>query len=439
MPKVIRHTLLSLRDLLVTAGPFIALALLLLALAYWWLDPMPPRRITLATGPDQSAYAEFGKRYARELSRHGIQVELRSSQGAAENLRLLQDGQVDMGFVQGGGSDTVADDDDLESLGSLFLEPVWLFYRTDTARKVRRDATLHSLADLKGLRINVGSEGSGLPSLMDKLFEANRIDKRSMTLTRERQTPAVAALLNGQLDALVLASAPEALMVQMLLQTPGIQLMDFGQSEAYGRRFPFLTPVTLPRGVVDLAANVPAQDMHLIATTTTLLATAEVHPALLQLFSQASLKLHGTPGWFNRAREFPHLANTEHPLAKEAERTLKNGVPLLQRYLPYTLANLLERMWLALGIIVAILLPLSRVLPPLYEFRVRSRVFRWYGQLRQIEERMLSGQDTRADLLEELNTLETRVGRIRVPLSYADELYALRNYIGMVRERLQRG
>lgn len=439
MPKVIRHTLLSLRDLLVTAGPFIALALLLLALAYWWLDPMPPRKITLATGPDQSAYAEFGKRYARELSRHGIQVELHSSQGAAENLRLLQEGKVDMGFVQGGGGDTAAEDDDLESLGSLFLEPVWLFYRTDAASKVRRDATLHSLADLKGLRINMGSEGSGVPSLMDKLFEANRIDKRSMTLSRLRQTPAVAALLNGQLDALVLASAPEALMVQMLLQTPGIQLMDFPQSEAYARRFPFLTPVTLPRGVVDLANNVPAQDIRLIATTTTLLATTDVHPALLQLFSQASLKLHGSPGWFNRAREFPHIANTEHPLAEEAERTLKNGVPLLQRYLPYTLANLMERMWLALGIIVAILLPLSRVLPPLYEFRVRSRVFRWYGQLRQIEERLQLNPSARADLQEELNTLETRVGRVKVPLSYADELYALRQHISMVRERLQRG
>lgn len=439
MPKVIRHTLLSLRDLLATAGPFIALALMLLALAYWWLDPMPPRKITLATGPDQSAYAEFGRRYARELSRHGIQVELRSSQGSAENLRLLQDGQVDMGFVQGGGGETPADDDDLESLGSLFLEPVWLFYRTDAARKARRAGALHGLADLKGLRLNVGSEGSGIPSLMDKLFEANRIDKGSMTLTRLPQTPAVAALLDGQLDALVLASAPEALMVQMLLQTPGIQLMDFRQSEAYARRFPFLTPVTLPRGVVDLAADVPAQDLHLIATTTTLLATTDVHPALLQLFSQASLKLHGAPGWFNRAREFPHMANIEHPLAKEAERTLKNGVPLLQRYLPYTLANLLERMWLALGIIVAILLPLSRVLPPLYEFRVRSRVFRWYGQLRQIEERLQAGQDARADLQEELNALETRVGRVKVPLSYADELYALRQHISLVRDRLQRG
>jgi len=436
MPQVIRHTLLSVRDLWATVGPFVALALLLLALAYWWLDPMPPRQITLATGPGQSAYAEFGKRYAQALAAHGIQVTLRPTQGSAENLRLLQDGEVDIGFVQGGSNETVATDDTLESLGSLFVEPVWLFYRSEAARKLKRDGTLRALADLQGLRVNVGSEGSGVPSLMDKLFEANRIDKRRLTLSRLHQTPAVVALLDGQIDALVLASAPESLMVQMLLQTPGIALMDFAQSEAYARRFAFLTPVTLPRGVVDLAADVPPQDVRLVATTTSLLVRPEVHPALLQLFSQASLKLHGSAGWFNRAHEFPHAANTQYPLTKEAERTLQGGVPLLQRYLPFLLANLLERMWLALGIIVAILLPLSRIVPPLYEFRIRSRVFRWYGQLRHLEERMPATDDTRAELQQELNALEARVGRIRVPLSYADELYALRNNIDLVRRKL---
>jgi hypothetical protein len=53
-------------------------------------------------------------------------------------------------------------------------------------------------------------------------------------------------------------------------------------------------------------------------------------------------------------------------------------VPLLQRYLPFWFANLVDRMWPVLVSIVAVLMPLSRVLPPLYEFRVRSRIFRWY-------------------------------------------------------------
>lgn len=435
MPAALRLTLLSLRDLLVSAAPFVLLAVLLLTLAYWWLDPMPPRRITLATGPAQSAYDELGKRYAQQLARHGIQVRLQPSQGTADNLRLLRAAEVDIGFVQGGSGDPV-EDDELESLGSLFVEPVWLFYRAEAARRVNRQGRLAALGELKGLRLNVGAEGSGVPRLMDRLFEANRILPASMQLSRLDQTEAVVALLDGQIDALVLASAPDSLMVQMLLQTPGVRLMDFSQSEAYARRFAFLTPVTLPRGVVDLARDIPAQDVRLIATTTTLLATPDVHPALLQLFSQAALKLHSPAGWFNRAREFPNAGQTEFPLAQEAERTLKNGVPLLQRYLSFTLANLLERMWLALGIIIAILLPLSRIVPPLYAFRIRSRVFRWYAQLRQIEERMQSGRGTREELLQEINQLDARAAKVRVPLSYADELYALRNYIGMVRSRL---
>ena len=436
MPGSLRYTLISLRDLLVSAGPLVLLAALLLALTYWWLDPMPPKRITLATGPAQSAYDEFGKRYAQALAVHGIEVQLRPSQGAAQNLQQLQQGAVELGFVQGGSSGTAAEAGELVSLGSLFVEPVWLFYRSEVARGAPHRGELTALGDLQGLRVNVGTDGSGVPSLMGKLLEANHIDPARLTLTRLEPTPAVMALLAGEIDALVFASAPESLMVQMLLQTPGIALMDFAQSEAYARRFPFLTPVTLPRGVVDLASDLPPRDVRLIATTTTLLAGPDVHPALLQLFSQAALQLHGGAGWFNRAREFPSAAHTEYPLAREAERTLQGGVPLLQRYLPFSLANLLERMWLALGLIVALLLPLSRIVPPMYEFRVRSRVFRWYGRLRQIEERMQAAGASRAGLLEELDQLEARVGRIKVPLSYADELYALRNHIELVRRRL---
>jgi hypothetical protein len=259
-----------------------------------------------------------------------------------------------------------------------------------------------------------------------------------MTLSRLEQTPATVAFLNGELDALVFASAPESLMVQMLLQTPGVKLMDFAQSEAYSRRFAFLTPVTLPRGVVDLARDIPAQDVRLVAPTTALIARDSVHPAVLQLFSQASLGLHSQAGWFSRAHEFPNAANTEFALSREAERTMRNGVPLLQRYLPFSYANLVERMWLALGIIIAVLLPLSRIVPPLYEFRIRSRVFRWYGQLRQIEDRSGDSEESAPGLVDELNKLEARVGKINVPLSYADELYALRDHIDQVRKRLLR-
>lgn len=437
MPKAIRNTLLSLRDLLASAGPFILVAIVLLTLAYWWLDPNPPKRVTLATGPAQSAYAEFGTRYAKALAANGIQVVLLPSEGSSANLQLVREGKADLGFVQGGsGARDVSGDNAPVSLGSLFVEPVWLFYRAESASKVTPTGILGSLTQLKGLRVNVGTAGDGVPNLMNALFDVNRIESSGMTLSQLDQTSATVAFLNGELDALVFASAPESLMVQMLLQTPGIKLMDFAQNEAYSRRLPFLAAVSLPRGVVDLASDLPATDVRLVAPTTTLLAGPKVHPAILQLFSQASLSFHGGAGWFSRAHEFPNAANTEFPLAKEAERTIQNGVPLLQRYLPFSLANLMERMWLALGIIIAVLLPLSRIIPPLYEFRIRSRVFRWYGQLREIEGRLDSEPGSGTALVAELDQMDERVGKITVPLSYTDELYALRNHIQLVRRKM---
>ncbi|MBI2750342.1 MAG: ABC transporter substrate-binding protein [Burkholderiales bacterium] len=439
MTQALRYTLLSLRDLLVSVGPFVLFAVLMLGGAYWWLNPNPPKHVTLATGPAQSAYATFGQRYAKALAKDGITVELLPSEGSADNLRLLKEGKADLGFVQGGTAEAGAlDEADLESLGSLFLEPVWLFYREAAAPSdTTPPQTLDSLTQLQGLRVNVGTPGSGIPNLMGKLLESNRIDATALTLMQLEQTPATVALLAGELDAIVFASAPESSLVQMLLQTPGIKLMDFAMSEAYSRRFSFLSAVVLPRGVVDLAANVPPRNLRLVAPTTTLLTREGTHPALVQLFALAGNSIHGGPGWFKHAREFPNIKNNELPLAQEAERSIQGGAPLLQRYLPFWVANLVERMWLVMGIILAVLLPLSRMIPPLYAFRIRSRIFRWYAQLRELEARAEEAGNT-APLLNELNELDRLAEKIRVPLSYTDELYALRNNIQLVRKKLQR-
>ena len=437
MSLALRNTLLSLRDLIASAGPLAFLAVGLLVVAYWWLNPNPPKTITLATGPAQSAYEAFGMRYQEALAVDGIQVVLMPTEGSSDNLQLLRNGQVDAAFVRGGTSALEPDDANaLVSLGSLFVEPVWVFYRTEAALRLTRKPQIESLRQLQGWRVNVGSPGSGVPALIERLLEVNKLSTNSLTLTQLGQTPATVAFLAGKLDALVFASAPESLMVQMLLQTPGVQLLDFAQHEAYARRFPFLTPVSLPTGVVDLASNVPAQDVRLVASTTSLVAREGTHPALLTLLAQNAQKLHSGAGWVNRAREFPNSRASELPLAREADRAMNEPVPLLQRYLPFWLANLIERMALVLGLLLAFMLPLSRIVPPLYEFRVRSRVFRWYGRLREIEGELESGATAPQDLLQALAHLEAQVEKVAIPLSYADELYALRNHIQLVRNKL---
>ncbi len=451
MQKALHTSLLTMRHLLLTAGPFLLLAGGLLLLAYVALQPNPPKHVVLATGVDQGAYAEFGKRYAEQLKKHGITVTLRSTQGAADNLALLRDpaSGVDLAFVQGGADDGTASisspdteqaatlDAGLVSLGSVFFEPVWLFYRQDSAQRLAGQPTLTSLAQLAGAKLNIGAPGSGAPPLLQRLLAANHIQASTVQLLQQPTTPAVVDLLGGSIDAIALASAPEALMVQMLLQTPGIALFDFAQAEAYSRRFPFISAVRLPRGVVDLARDQPAADVHLVAPTATLLARDSLHPALVQLFVQAAQQVHGGAGWFQRKGDFPNAGNTERPLAPEAQRFYRNGVPWLQRYLPFWLANLADRMWLALLGIVAVLIPLGRVLPPLYEFRIRSRVFRWYARLRAVETN--PERQAPAALLAELDEIEAHVGQISVPLSYTDELYALRSHIQMVRQQVQAG
>lgn len=439
MPRTLSYTLISLREMLLSSSPFALLTVGVIALAYWWLDPAPPKTVVLATGPAQSAYETFGRRYAQALEREGIHVTLLPSDGSSHNLALIRSGQANVGFVQGGTGDISPDDqENIVSLGSLFVEPLWLFYREARARQQHANGRVEGLSDLRGWRVNVGSAGSGVPRLFSTLLDINHLTDKDLKLSELEQTPATVAFLRGRLDALVFASAPESPMVQMLLQTPGVKLLPFPQGEAYSRRLPYLTPVLMPQGMVDLANNLPSHDVKLVATTTSLLANADTHPAVLQLFAQTATELHGTAGWFSRARQYPNLEHSEVPIAAEAERAIKGGLPFLQRHLPFWLANLIERMWLAMGLIIALALPLSRVVPPLYTFRIRSRVFRWYAQLRDIEQRQEADEAATADLLREVDALEAKVEQVVVPLSYTDELYALRSNIHLVRKKLLR-
>ena len=436
MPKILKFTRFSLRDFLVAAGPVAVSVLITCVLAYWLVDPSPPSTITLSTGQENSAYEAFGKQYAAVLSKFGIKVRLMPSLGSEDNLQRLKNSasNVDIAFVQSGSAEREeAERKGLVSLGSLFTEPVWLFFRS------RRNIT--QLNQLRGLKINVGPEGSGVPGLFRKILSVNGVEPRELTLGSLENTPATVALLDGRIDGLVFSSAPDAPLIQMLLQTPGIRLFDFTQAEAYSRRFPFLSHVILPRGIVDLGRDLPPKNYHLIAPTATLVARADLHPALVNLFVQAASGIHGGAGWFHWKDEFPTPGYTEIPVSPVAQKFYKSGPPLLQRYLPFWLANFLERMWVVVVALGALILPLSRIIPPLYIWKVRSRVYRWYGQLRAVEQAIEEvPPERKAEIypaqLERLNEIEDRVNRISIPLSFADELYGLRSHINFVRRRI---
>ena len=408
--------------------------------AYVWLDPTPDKRIVMATGPDQGAYGEFAKHYLPLLRANGVTVVLRPTQGSLENLALLRDPNsgVQVAFVQGGvdvqdgGPDTP--DPKLVSLGSVAYEALWLFYRDAGAPRKAADAAPTRLSQLSAWRINTGAAGGGSGPLFRQLAEFGGLPLTAMHGGDGATVDSVVALVQGRDDALALVSAADAPFVQYLLHTPGVQLFDFVQADAYARRFGFLHTLRLPRGLVDPATDRPSHDQHLVGTTASLVARRDLHPALADLLVQAAARVHSQAGWFSSQGEFPNTLAPIFPISPEAARFYREGPPWLQRYLPFWLAHFIERMWIVLLPLLAVLIPLSRVLPPLVQLRMRSRVFRWYGQLQALED----GSPGRApaELARELDAIETRVADVSVPLSYADELYALRAHIAMVRRRL---
>ena len=128
---------------------------------------------------------------------------------------------------------------------------------------------------------------------------------------------------------------------------------------------------------------------------------------------------------------------------------------MLQRYLPFWVANLIDRMWVVVISLAALLIPLSRILPPLYQWRIRKRIYRWYAQLRNVEIEALGvaakgvaakGVDSKvgaastaekaSSLIARLDEIDSHVNDITVPLSHADEVYFLRQHIEMVRNKL---
>lgn len=460
MTRHVSQALLSLRDMLASVGPVLLFAIALLGGAYWWLDPQPPRTVVLATGPAGSAYAEFGQRYVQALAKDHIRVQLLETEGPEASLQALREGRANVAFVRGGtdnGPESDLDEDEdpnegIVSLGALFYEPLWVFYRpaslsgaTDTSRPSKGQpkkeqalppAVLRSLSQLQGLRINLDEGGSGVPELMRRLLLANGLGPTAFIASELPPHEAAEALMAGRVDAMVLMTAPESPTVQRLLQQSGVALAEVPQADALSRRFPFLQTVTLPRGMVDLARDVPPDDVGMLAATTALLTHEDTHPALRQLFAQAAQQIHGGAGWFNGVRDFPNTRTSELPVSPEGDRAINGTPPFWQRYLPFWASNLLERMWLVIGGLIVLLLPISRVVPPLYTYRVRQRVFRWYARLREVEARMEDGDGDTTELLNELDELDRVASQISVPLAHADELYALRNNIERTRRRL---
>ena len=422
------------REWLTLALPALLLVVAAFAVAWKFVQPAPPRQIVMSTGPAGGAYQYFAERYRERLARDGIELVLRPSTGAVENLnRLKTVDEVDMGFVQGGVADE-PESDDLATLGSMYLEPVWVFFRGK--------ADLDRIDQLKGRRIAVGAPGSGTLLFALQLLSANGFATDDPHFIHLGGLEAVEAIRSGQVDAVFAVGAPQAPAIQALLAEPGLSLLNFAQADGYVRHFPHLTRITLPRGAIDIAQDRPPRDIHLLAATANLVVMADLHPAIVTRVLQHAAQIHGQPGMFMTPFAFPANQDRSLPLHPSARRFYESGPPFLQRYLPFWLAVLIDRLIVMLVPIVAVVIPLFKVLPALYNWRMRSRVYRWYGELKFLENE-IGQQSTHTpevldDFIRRLDGIEDRASRRKLPLAFSNELYTLREHINLVRQRLER-
>jgi uncharacterized protein len=399
-------------------------------ITYQYVGAPPPSVVRIATGAKNGAYYTFAQEYARLLANDGITLEIVPTAGSVENLQLMKNGEVSLALIQGG-SATKDDKERLQSLGSLFLEPVWIFTRNQSGIK--------RFLELKGKRVSIGVEGSGTHLLATQLLAAAGITGTNTRLIREETTHAIDSLSKGKIDAAFFVASPKAPIIRKLFAAPAVELLNFDRATAYGRWFPFLTPVTLSEGVIDLQKNIPSRDTPLVAASANLAARGDLNASLIPAVLNAVTRVHQAGGALEHKRQFPSVDFVDLPLNEDAHRYLINGPSFLFRWLPYGTAVLLDRLKILVLPLLALLLPLFKIAPPLYTWRIRSKIYRWYATVREIEssiqEEKVSGDA--ASLINRLSDLDRQVASVSVPLSYTAELYHLRLHIRFLQEKLR--
>jgi len=413
----------------------LSVAVVILALigaAAWtaghFLQPAAPRHIVLASGLEDGLFHQYAKRYVEILARSGVTVEERMTAGAGDNLRLLEDPHsgVDIGFTQGGIA-KFPEANDVVMLSNLYYLPMWIFYRdTDTFNHVN---------ELRNHRVAVGAEGSGTRSLVESVFALNGLTTEDMTMLPLGNDDALRALKSDEVDAAVFVDGAHNQAVWAALHDPHLRLMSYGHADAYPRLLPYINKLMLPSGVIDVAHDIPEKEVALIGTKAMLAARDGLHPALIELLVDAAHEIHGGQGLFEEAGEFPGTTRVDLRISTDADRHKRFGPSFLYRYLPFWLATLAERAIIILVPLAAVLLPLFHYLPQLLRWRVRSRVYRWYGELalleRDVAER--TGALPKEKWLADLERIERAVARIHIPSGYASEAYTLREHIALVR------
>ena len=394
------------------------------------VETLPPRTIVMATGAEGGANHELGIRYREILAQAGVTLQLRPTVGGLENLALLRDPQsgVSVGFIQGGTTNK-KESPNIDSLGTVFYEPLWLFYRSEIGEGIQA---------LRGRRMSIGPVGSGTRTLALELVKRLKLADSLGELSDFTPQVAVEKLVAGDIELAFIVTAWDSPTVQRLMTAKGIELASFPRADAFVALYPFLNKLVLPAGVGDLAMNRPPADVTLLAAKASLAVRADLHPAIQYLLLKAAVQIHSKPGIFQKAAQFPAAEAIDLPLSEESQSFYKTGRPFLQEHLPFWIATIVERALFVFVPLAAVLFPLFRFLPQIYDWIMRSRIMRLYDEMRSIESEVQAhgqGHDSDA-LIAKLDQLEGRANALQLPRFYAIMLYTLRAHINLIRGRL---
>lgn len=416
--------------------PLIVVLVIGFYVAWQFVPASAANTLKIAVGGTSGAYYDYAKHYQQNVQAEGVNLEIVSVEGSVEALQTVKEGKADLALVQGGVAHSTMPDaaeQGLHSIASLFYEPLWVFYRKELG-------DVSHLNTLRSKRLSIGKQGSGTQVLVSQLLSDNDITKDNSSLQPLLMDEAVSRLVAGELDAVFIMTLPQAEIVTKLISHPEIALMDFQrQSITYTSHYPFLNNLTLGEGIIDLKNNLPDHNVTLLTTAATLVAGKDIHPDHVRLFSREAHKIHSQQGLLEKPREFPSIDHLEIPIHPVAEQYLQNGPSFLEKIFPFWLASRLDQLKVMLIPLLTLLVPISKGIMPLYQWRIRSRIYPWYKTLSQLD-RKLDSLDLPATEQEiaRLHTLHGELANtVSVPLAHMPEFYQLRTHADHILTRLK--
>ncbi len=396
-----------------------------------FLKPAPPKSFSIATGRSDGAYYHFAKEYQKLLKKEGISLKIVTTAGSIEALKLLDKGKVDVAFIQGGTAGKYINHTNLSSLASIFYEPLWVFY-------LRKLQNINYLYDLKGKTISIGEIGSGTKALSELLLKENDITKNNTNIKYLSSKESIKELQKGKLDALFMVVSPTSENIKKLLSNKNIKLFSFKRALAYKQKFLFLTDLTLGEGIIDLKKNIPSNNKVLLATTCTLVQNNNFNPELMKLLLKIAKKIHSKKTLFAPEGFFPNAKFTQIPINEDAKIYLLKGDSFLEKIFPFRVAVTINRLIIFLIPLITLLLPFFKGILPIYRWRIRYKIYRWYGQLNEIDKNIefmdIESIETSIKSIKELQ--KEIKEQTNIPLSYMGEYYNLQLHIDLILKKL---